>query len=211
MPRTKKILTQGEPPAGGSVQPVDGVREVVKQMSGHASEDELRDSLPENTMTDATSEASEPAKPRKPRRTKEEMARLRGKEPEQELDPLMSDPRYAKAVGNMRSAGMKKTVVGGFDTAAKITKDEAWELEKDEVEQVDDFSYVCSKKFPILDPTAAWWTMAIYFFAMLGTFIAKRVAQTQGDELIEKLREMVFGEEKQKTAQELQDEKAGSV
>src|SRR5271170_4227270 len=127
----------------------------IKQMSGFASEEEMKASLPSNTMQGS----GEEARTRRPRKAKA---------PEPEVDPLMSDPVYKAAVEEMRSAGLSTTVKAAFKTAAVATKDDEWELQRDEVKQVEGFSYVLSKKYDILDPTRHWVGMAIYFLALMG-------------------------------------------
>jgi hypothetical protein len=123
----------------------------------------------------------------------------------------MMDPRYKKAVEKMRTAGLSNTVKTGFDTVAVITQEDDWKLEEEEVSDVDDFSYVCSKKFPILDPTRHWISMAIYFLALLGTLTFKRLAKAKGESFTKWLTELFKGEEEIKDAQTIENEKAGSV
>jgi len=138
------------------------------------------------------------------------MAAARG-DVQPEIDPLMMDPRYKKAVEKMRTAGLSNTVKSGFDTVAVLTEDEAWELEEEEVSDVDDFSYVVSKKFPLLDPTRHWLGMAVYFLALLGTLCFKRLAKSKTSNMMKWLHDMFMGEEEIPDAQELENQRAGSV
>jgi hypothetical protein len=203
MPRNPK-----QPPEGGSV------REPIKQMTGFSSEAEMAEALPDNTMVQANEEAP---RPRKARRTKEEMATYRASmgigTSEPLDDPLMNDPRYKKAVEKMRSAGLSTTVKTGFETVGVITKDkeDIWPLKDDEFRDVDDFSYVVSKKFPVLDPTGHWWAMAIYFLALLGTLTFKRLAKSKSSNMMKWLTDLFTGPEEELDAQELENEKQASV
>lgn len=197
------------------------VREPIKQMTGFSSAEEMADALPENTMQPLFDEGEGTPRQRRKRRSKEEMAAFRRSQGIPDpyapsspamagTDDLMSDPRYRKAVEKMRTAGMTNTIDSGFSTAALITQDEEWKLQKEEREDVDDFSYVVSKKFPILDPTAHWFSMLIYFFAMMGTLIFKRAAKMNAETWMKKLHDMFVGEDVEKTAQEIAEEKEAS-
>jgi len=171
----------------------DTVREQVKQMSGHQTEEEMAASLPINTMAlDATETA--PVARRK-RRTKEEMARARGELPAGSPDPLMADPVYRKAIQDMQGFGGASLVKGGFDVAAlAITHDPAMKLQETEEERLDGYFYVMSKKYNVLDPSNHWFTMALYFFGLLGSFIFTRVAHKKGNEMIDSLTRWFSGE-----------------
>ena len=184
----------------------DAIREPIKQMTGFSTEKEMSDALPTSTMTNPDGEA-----PKRTRRTKAEIAAARGGAPGQsEDDVLMQDPKYRKAVEKMRSMGISTTVKSGFNTAALATDDKEWELNDDEVSDVDDFSYVVSKKYPLMDPTRHWIGMAIYFFALLGTLIFKRAAKSKADSWMKKLHSWFGGDDGEKTAQEIEDEKAAT-
>ena len=198
------------------------VREQVKQMTGFKSAEDMADALPENTMQPMFEGEGEPPRQKRKKRTKAEMAAYRASmgipdpyastgsvEPSMD-DPLMADPRYRKAVEKMRTAGMTNTIDSGFSTAALITQDEDWKLQKEEWENVDDFSYVVSKKFPILDPTHHWFSMLLYFLALMGTLIFKRAAKMNAETWMKKLHDMFLGEDVEKTAQEIADEKEQS-
>ena len=203
MPRLKKDA----PPAGGAV--TEPVREQIKKMSGSQSEQEMADALPTDTMQaplpgmeDLTS-TGRPRRPRGPNKP-------RGA-PMEEVDPLMLDPRYKKAIERMRSAGISKTVKGGFAGAAVMTKDPDWKLDEEEGEEVDDFSYVVSKKYPLMDPSRHWISMILYFVALIGTLIFKRAAKMKAESWMKKLSEWFGGEEEELDAQEKENVKAASV
>lgn len=193
-----------------AAQPSNAVREPIKQMTGFESEAKMAESLPLNTMQADDGKLGFGEAPRRKRRTKAEMDALRsGQQPD--IDPNMADPRYRKAVEKMRSAGISTTVKAGFETAAVATHDDAWKLAPAEVEDVEDFSYVVSKKYAILDPTQHWISMAIYFLALLGTLIFKRAAKQGAETWLKKITSWFTPEEETKDAQERQEEKAESV
>ncbi len=206
MPRLKKDA----PPAGGSVQVAnEPVREQIKKMSGSQSEEEMAAALPTDTMQSAlpgmedltpTGRLRRPRGPRKPKPIEE-----------MEVDPLMQDPRYKKAVERMRSAGLSKTVKGGFQGAAVMTKDDDWKLDSEEEGEVDDFSYVVSKKWPIMDPTYHWISMILYFVSLIGTLIFKRAAKMKAESWMKKLSDWFGSGEEEKDAQQVEEEKAASV
>lgn len=181
-PRKDAIENPPVPPSA------DAVRTQVKQMSGHATEQEMMESLPENTMTAPVDDA-----PRRKRRTKEEMAATRGATV---ADPLMEDRKYVKALADMQGFGGSSIVKGGFDVAALALKDAKIELQSEEVERLDGYFYVMSKKYQVLDPTNHWFTMALYFFGMLGSFIFARVAQRNGESLVQQMSRWFGMEEK---------------
>lgn len=157
------------------------VNDQIKQMTGFQDEKELLAALPETTT--GPSETGED-RPRKKRRTKEEMAAARGgASADVVTDPLLLDKRYQKAIQNMNSDTGTGFVKGGFRVAALAKGDESWQLQSDEEEKTDDFFYVLSKKYGWFDPSKSPITMAIYFAAMLGTFIASRVLKGKGDDI----------------------------
>lgn len=189
---------------GGEASPSTSINDQIKQMTGFASPEEMAESLPENTMTAPIEED----RPRKKRRTKEEMAASRGESTSTtvELDPLMQDERYKKIVEKMRGKTLTTTVVKGFDVAAKATEDPEWHLEKDEVGEVDDISYILAKRYPVLDPTNHWLSMAVYSLAVLGGLIFKRAGKAAVGSGIQKLMAMLGGDE-----EEAEPKKEGAV
>jgi len=187
-----------------TVEVSPAIREPIKQMTGFPTEAAMADALPDNTMTPPEGEA-----PKRKRRTKAEIEASRA-QVEPEVDPLMADPRYRKAVEKMRSAGLSTTVKGGFEAVALGTQDDEWRLKPEEITDVEDFSYVVSKKYAIFDPTRHWISMAIYFFGMLGTLVFKRAAKAQAGAWIKQVTEWFTGGE-EKDAQQIEDEKKASV
>jgi len=189
MARPRKDTIENPPPAPSP----DAVRVQVKQMSGHATEEEMIDSLPENTMTAAPADET----PRRKRRTKEEMAAARGQK-SVVSDPLLDDRKYQEALRDMQGFGGASIVKGSFDVAALAMKDEKISLQSDEEKRLDGYFYVMSKKYSVLDPTNHWFTMALYFFGMLGSFIFARVAEKKGESLVQQFsRWFGLGEEKE--------------
>lgn len=170
------------------------VRTQIKMMSGHASEEEMAASLPDNTMT--TPALEEPARTRRPRRTKEEMAAARAAQAG-EADPNMSDPKYVKYLAEMRGFGGASLVKGGFNVAAIAAKDESIRLQDEEEAKLDGYFYVMSKKYNVLDPTNHWFTMALYFFGLLGSFIFARVAKAKGDSIVKQFTHWFGGEKEE--------------
>jgi hypothetical protein len=201
------------PPDGGSVQTESPISASVSRMSGFSSEQEMKDSLPDSTLTSEPDE-----KPRRKRRTKEEILAAKGGAGNIAIDadPNMSDPVYRKAVEKMRSAGISTTVKSGFKTAAIATNDANWELDDEEIDDIDGFSYVMSKKFPLMDPTRHWISMLLYFVALMGTMIFKRAVLSGEDSFLGKFtadfkKAFGFGEKPALDAQQLEDMKAHNV
>jgi len=145
----------------GPTATVPGVREQVKQMSGFASIEELRAAVPESTATPV-----EP-KTRKPRTPRVE-----------ETDPLMNDPKYRQAIGNMTAFGGKKAVTGSFAVAASALKDERLRLNEEEEQTWDEFFYVVSKR-STLDPSSPWFLVA-YAIVMLLMQVGTRMWERSG-------------------------------
>lgn len=202
MPRKAKDATQGLPATGAAVQPADGVRPQVKQMSGHANEEEMIASLPTNTMTTAPDSAPGTGEtPKRTRRSKAEMAEARGLKPSTVPveDPNMADPIYRRHIERMRSKTGGGIVTGGFKLASKVMDDPKIVLSEDEEGDVKGCFYVASKKFGWgLDPASSPWTMAFYLFGLIGTFVFQRVATTQADKWTENFKRMIFGEDADK-------------
>lgn len=151
------------------------VREQIKGMIAPGNDDDFAKSLPESTQASA----SDVEAPRRKRRSKEEMAAARGgSQPTQpEVDPLMSDPRYAKIMSRMSGVGGKKIIGFGFKASGKP-------LSSDEETEIDDQFYIMAKKGG-WNPAQSWVAIIIYFFfAVLGPMIAERT------ELGDKLKEL---------------------
>jgi hypothetical protein len=171
-------------------KPSDTVRNEVKRMSGHATEEEMAAGLPENTMALAEPEMAT-GKP------KRKYAK-RGAQAEASADPNLSDPRYVKALADMQAFGGASIVKGGFDVAAIAMHDEKMKLQSDEEGRLDGYFYVMSKKYNVLDPSNHWFTMALYFFGLLGSFIFTRVAHKKGNSMIDQFTRWFGGEKAEK-------------
>lgn len=163
------------------------VRPEVKRMSGFGSKEEMAASLRENT-----NEQTEELKPRRTRRTKAEMQAARGETP---IDPNMADPRYRQAIGKMNAFGGPKLISGAFSAVGVATGDKTIPLNPEEKTDVDDYFYVLSKRYNVLDPTRHWITMALYFFGMLGTFIFSRILASKSHSLAKQITSWFTGEE----------------
>jgi hypothetical protein len=174
------------PPLTGAIS-TDPVRPQIKQMTGFETAEEMRAALPENTSLGSPPMDGYTPAPKRSRRSKEEMAAARAAAGLDVDDPNMLDPRYKKAVENMRSGGLTTAVQAGFKTYAVVSKEPSWELQPDEDQKVDDFSYVLSKKYGVLDPTKHWIGMAFYFVALMGTLIFKRAAKLNAESWMKKL------------------------
>lgn len=168
-------------------QATDAVREPIKQMSGFATAEEMEASLPANTMTPPQGEE----KPRRGRRTKAEIEAARGGQVPI-ADPLLNDPEYKKAIADMQAFGGSGMVNGGFSLAAKISHDDTMALSSEEKKRFDGFFYVMSKKYTALDPSGHWFTMLMYFAALLVSSIGTRFVAKKSDVINRKLGEF-FG------------------
>jgi hypothetical protein len=157
MGRPKKV----QPAPGGAVTAPESptpVREQIKNMSGFANLDELRESVPESTAV-PTAPSTEKV-PRK-RRTRAEMDAARGGS-----SVNMEDQRYADACANMAAFGGARGIKNAFKTAAVVTQKPSVELTKDEAKVWDDFFYVVSKKSNI-DVGKTWYLIT---FGLLTLF-----------------------------------------
>ena len=180
MGRSKKSFPS--PEAGAAETSPPEVRQQIKQMTGHASAEEMADSLPMNTMI-----ASEEETPRRKRRSKEEIAASRAGTATSSTDPNMVDPFYREAIEDMRAFGGGSIIKGGFSTMGVALHDEKIPLTKKEEKRLDGYFYVMSKKYNVLDPSNHWFTMALYFFGMLGSFIFARIAEKKGEDMTQQV------------------------
>jgi hypothetical protein len=152
-------VTQPAPTVNAPV--MEPVRDQVKQMSGFNNLEELKAAVPESTATVPTPE-------RKPRQ----------KRVLEDADPLMNDPKYRAAIGNMTAFGGKKVVASGFATAASALRDEKFKLNSEEEQVWDEFFYVVSKRSNF-DPTSPWF-LAIYAVVMILTQLGSRLWERSG-------------------------------
>lgn len=148
------------------------VRAQIKNLAG-MSKEELAASVPESTAV-----SLDEAKPK--RRSKATV----------ETDPMMDDPRYKKAIGNMTAFGGKRIIKSGFQAAALVMDSPDVGLNKEEEENWDDYFYVVSKKSNI-DPTRPW-LLALTGVMMLLENIIVRVWKNGSDSFSKQLGEF-FG------------------
>lgn len=185
------------------------VREPIKQMTGFSTEGAMAASLPEDTMTNQ-GDTTEPPPARRKRRSKAEMEAFRAGQPSKppSFDPNMDDPRYRRAVEKMRAGSGTAVIKGGFKGVALGLAQPEIALEPEEELDVEDFFYVMSKRSEWLDPTKSGWTMAIYFFGLLGTLIFKRVAHSQADEWTNSFKRWFGMEEKAESLEQGEEKKS---
>jgi hypothetical protein len=178
----RAAATQGETAqqvlSRAKTEPQEPVRPEVKRMSGHESEAEMAAGLPDNTMTAA------PEAIKRTRRTKAEMETLRS---QGAADPNLSDKRYVSAIAKMNAFGGPKLVKGTFAAVGLATGDKNIPLNQEESDDLEDYFYVLSKKYNVLDPTRHWVTMAVFFFGMLGSFILTRVLGSKSNSLAKQI------------------------
>jgi hypothetical protein len=152
------------------------VRPQIKQMTGHASETEMAENLPTDTMAGAPGSPED--EPKRKRRTKAEMDAARGAGASLD-DPNMSDPRYKRIIEKTRAMGGVKIVKSGFALSGKP-------LDQDEELDFDDYFYVVSKKVKF-DPASSWLMMIVWFAGLMCQAIAARVLKSKGEDLMKKV------------------------
>jgi hypothetical protein len=182
--RQRRANAANAQPQSATPEPV---RDEVKRMSGFSSEDDMKASLRSDTNQPTGDE-----KPKRARRTKAEMEATRTATV---ADPNMADPRYKEAIAKMNAFGGPKLISGTFAAVGVAMGDRAIPLNTEEKADVDDYFYVLSKKYNVLDPTRHWITMAVYFFGMLGSFILTRVLGSKGNSLSKQIASWFGGEE----------------
>lgn len=159
------------------------VREQVKKLAGFESREALREVVPDSTAHVETS-TDEPRK-RKPRTPAAPPT-----------DPLMLDPKYAKAVAGMTAFGGARVIKGGFQAAALVTEKPDVALNSQEQEQWDDFFYVVGKKSNF-DPTRPWY-LILFSLVLLGEHVLTRLWKYNSESLSSQLAELFgFGDKKE--------------
>jgi hypothetical protein len=166
-----KKTTKEQPAAGGAV------REPIKDMLAPGSEDDFKESLPEQTVSEDPSSPEE-TKVRKKRRSKEEMAAARG----ESAAPV--DKRLERAKSKASGLGGAALVESGFKIAGKPLDDE-------EKQDVEDQFYLIAVKSGI-DPSGSWLFVALYTIALLARLILSRT------DLGEQLKSFLEGKSKEK-------------
>lgn len=164
------------------------MREPIKEMLAGGSEEDFKDSLPEQTSSEDQQLSPEQSKPRKKRRTKEEMARERG-----DAGAAPVDKRLERARSKAAGLGGSKLVQSGFSLAGKPLNDE-------ETEDLDDQFYLIANKAGI-DPSGSWTFVILYTIALIARLVMSRT------DLGEQLRALFIPKE-EKDAKEIQESEA---
>lgn len=158
------VTRRFEPPAEGASNGTSApVRVQIKQMTGHANEEEMAASLPTNTMETPVDA------PKRAYRKKTEAAVDR--------DPNMDDPVFVESLKKLQGYGVPRLVKGAFAVAEKAMDKDDIRLNRTEEGEVDAYFYVLSKKYGGLDPSKHWLSMLFYFTGMIGSFIVSRVME----------------------------------
>lgn len=178
MPRGRpRKLFPSEYKATAPVTEIQATDQITNILAPGSEEDFVK-SLPENTAV-----STEEAPPRKKyQRKPKTIDAATG-----EIDPLMSDPRYQKAIGNMSGLGGARFVKVGFSVSGKP-------LENDEESEIDDLFYVIGKRSK-LDPGASWFVLGLYSLFLLCRLI---VVRTDAGDQLKKFFEPKKEEEKEK-------------
>ena len=149
-----------QPAEGGAVtEPLNPVREPIKEMLAGGSEDDFKASLPEQTSTEADS-SPEDAAPRRKRRSKAEIAAAKG-----EGIPAPVDKRLERAKQKCAGLGASGMVSAGFTMAGKPLDDQ-------ESEDVGDQFYLISAK--VGASADSWLFIIVYTIALLAKLIMIR-------------------------------------
>jgi hypothetical protein len=156
-------------------KPADGgaVRAPIIDMLAPGSDDDFKDSLPEQTSSEGSDELN-PSKPRRKRRSKEEIAAARG---EQTSAPV--DKRLERAKAKCQGLGLASLAEGGFTMAGKPLSDT-------ESEDVGDQFYLISSK--IGGSGDSWLFIVIYTIALLAKLVMIRTEL--GEEVSEWIKKM---------------------
>lgn len=163
----------------------------IRDMLAPGSEDDFKDSLPDQTST-SDSGIPEETRPRKKRRTKEEMAAARG---EGQAAPV--DKRLERAKAKASGLGAAKLVASGFKLANAPLDDQ-------EHEDVDDQFYLIANKAGV-DPTGSWIYVILYTLILLTRLVLSRTEMgEQLKDLLKKIKELFFHGEKTIPVQEQQ-------
>lgn len=161
----------GDPAPNDTQAPL--IRESVLKMSGFGSEEEMENSLSEDTNK---AEPGEAATPRRRRRKSKSSA------PAIDPDDPMNDPLYAKHVSNMAGYGGKGAVTAAFKATGAP-------LDSSEEERVEGVFYVASKKYG-LDPTRSGLLFGVYCFFLLAQLIVVRVLDTTSENMWKQFQDM---------------------
>lgn len=153
------------------------IQKEIKNASGFADVDELRDAMPPDPdVTGQKVPGAQPSPTRKARKPRTPTA------PTPPPDPFLNDKRYQEACGRMAAFGGKGMIVRGFDAGAFALKDEKFKLDEKEELVWDDFFYVLSKK-PFFDVGSPVY-LAAFFILMLFAQLGWRVLERSESEFL---------------------------
>lgn len=145
-----------KPAEGGAVtEPLNPVREPIKDMLAGGSEDDFKASLPEQTSEDGSGDALEP----KPRR------KYTKKASKEDAAPAPVDKRLERAKQKCAGLGASGMVSAGFTMSGKPLNDE-------EAEDVGDQFYLISSK--VGASADSWLFIIIYTVALIAKLIMIR-------------------------------------
>lgn len=173
--KRKEKPAEGAAVGGGQGE----VRGPIKDMLAGGSEDDFKDSLPEQTSSEDAGGSPEEQAPRRKRRSKAEIAAAKGEGPQAPVDKRLERAK-AKASG----LGGAALVKSGFQISGKP-------LDDTEAEDVDDQFYLIAQKAGI-DPSGSWLFVALYTLALLARLILSRT------DLGEQLKNFLEGRKEEK-------------
>lgn len=165
--------------------PTAAIAKEIKQASGFSDFDELRSVMPDDPdLVDSSAQSSKPGKKK---------AKVKASKPSvaPSSDPFLNDKRYQEACAEMSAFGGKGVVVRTFDAGARITKDETFKLQKEELRTWDNFFYVLSKKpyFDVSHPIFLF----LFFIVTLGSQLGLRIFERNESDLTKGIRELFTG------------------
>ena len=180
---------KARPAEGGAVGggEVDQVRGPIKEMLAGGSEEDFKESLPEQTSSEGEG-SLEPPTPRKKRRTKAEMAATKGGE----AQPV--DKRLERAQSKMTGLGAAGLISAGFTMSGKP-------LNVEEDEDVGDQFYLISKKMG--GNSDSWIFIIGYTIALLAKLV---ILRTEAGEEFQKWLKNMFAERNKKNDAKQQEQ-----
>lgn len=175
-------MPKGYPKSKEQPAPGGAVREPIKEMLAGGSDEDFKESLPDQTSSEPSLDSPLESKPRKKRRTKEEMAAARG----ESAAPII-DKRLERAKGKCVGLGLAGIAEAGFMASGKP-------LDSQESEDVGDQFYLISNKLG--GSGDSWLFIIIYTIALLAKLIMIRTEL--GEEIQEWIKKMFQPKEEPK-------------
>lgn len=182
-------IADRKPAEGGAVGggQVDEVRGPIKDMLAGGSEEDFKDSLPEQTSSDGEGSLEPPAA-RKKRRSKAEILAAKG-----EGTPAMVDKRLERAKQKQTGLGAAGLVSAGFTVSGKPLNDQ-------EDEDIGDQFYLISNKLG--GNSDSWFFIIFYTVALIAKLIMVRTQL--GEEVQAWMKEMFKPKERKGAEQQKQ-------